>query len=65
MKRKSNSTHTERLTIRISKELLEAALTIRISKELLEAANLEAKRCGLSVSSFVRMLIAKETLNSR
>lgn len=50
MKRQSNSTHTERLTI-------------RISKELLEAVNLKAKDYGLSVSSFVRMLIARETNN--
>ena len=48
MKKQSNSIHTERLTI-------------RISKEILEAASLKAKSCGLSVSSFVRMLIARET----
>ena len=47
MKKESQSMNTERLTIRISKELLEAAVQ-------------KSMDCGLSVSSFVRMLIAKE-----
>lgn len=50
MKKESQSMNTERLTIRISKELLEAAVQ-------------KSMDCGLSVSSFVRMLIARETRN--
>ncbi|MBO5319482.1 MAG: ribbon-helix-helix protein, CopG family [Ruminococcus sp.] len=48
MKKQSNSTRSERLVIRISKELLD-----RVKEK--------AKENGLSVSSFVRMLLKRET----
>ena len=48
MKEPLNSTHTERLTIRISRELL---------RKVAE----KARESGLSVSSCVRMVLSRET----
>lgn len=48
MKKPSNNIHTERLALRISKDLLERIKT-------------KAKAYGLSASGFVRMVLSRET----